>query len=47
MSEDIIDLVLESFAGQHFVGIVDHKHLDVVGPQHLTSYQVEHSSGCA
>jgi hypothetical protein len=38
MSEEMEEIKI--FARQHFVGLVDHKHLDVVGPQRLARYHV-------
>jgi hypothetical protein len=41
--EDVIDLVLEA-AREHFVGLVQHKHLDVVGAEHATLDHVVHTA---
>merc|ERR1719234_1549646 len=46
MTEDIIDLILET-ARQHLIGLIEHKLLDVIGPEHLPADHVKDTAGCA
>jgi len=44
--EDVVDLVLEP-AGEHLVGLIQHKHLDAVGAQAAAAEHVVHAAGGA
>merc|ERR1711931_452999 len=46
MTEDIVDLVLET-TRQHLVSLVEHKLLDIVGPEPLPADHVEDTAGGA
>ena len=38
MPEDIVDLILES-SGQHLVSLIQHKLLDITGPEHKKGFR--------
>jgi len=42
--EDLLDLVLKA-SGKHFISLVHHEHLDVVGLQEVLLHHVDDSSG--
>jgi hypothetical protein len=44
--EDVVNLVLEA-AGEHLIGLVQHKHLDAVGAQAAAAQHVKHAAGGA
>lgn len=44
--EDVIDLVLEA-SGEHFVGLVQHKHADAVSSEGPPPQHVIHSARCS
>jgi hypothetical protein len=46
VTEDVIDLILKS-SRQHLVGLVEDKHLDLVGAEHLARDHVKDTAGGA
>lgn len=42
--EHVVDLVLEP-ARKHFIGLIQNKHFDVLGPQRTTVDHIEHTAG--